>query len=257
MKRSVRGAGIIVIAVSFFAALSGCATTTSASPSPTVTLRPSASPTPGPAASVLPLPAGALFQINAVATASNGAIADLEMIAYLPTAATAGQVALLDSQCNYPGDAAAQGQPSWESQYPRTVYMNTTISSAARPGTPAWPNSSDPVAFSFLPVSAYTGAWVPGQSPCAAGLLTVPGIVTGVAPLWGSNPARGPYGWATPLGSYGFSGGGNDPSGPNTGTATVADCTVQLSPTASAASASVAGWPTRAYNKQTGCVFVG
>jgi hypothetical protein len=112
MKRSVRGAGIIVIAVSFFAALSGCATTTSASPSPTVTLRPSASPTPGPAASVLPLPAGALFQINAVATASNGAIADLEMIAYLPTAATAGQVALLDSQCNYPGDAAAQGQQS-------------------------------------------------------------------------------------------------------------------------------------------------
>jgi predicted secreted protein len=247
------GASIVLLTVS------GCVATPNASPSPTRTPGPVATPTPtvAPAAGVAPLPAGALFQINAVATASNGAIADLVMTASLPTAAAAGQVALLDAQCNYPGDVAAKGQPSWESQYPRTVYMNTTIIATARAGTPAWPNATDPLSFAFLPVSAYTGAFTQGQSPCAAGLLTVPGTVVGVAPLWGSNPALGPYGWATPLGSYGFSGGGNDPGGPNPGPATVTDCTVQLSPTASAASASVAGWPTRAYIKQTGCVFVG
>jgi hypothetical protein len=198
-----------------------------------------------------------LFQINAVATASNGAIADLVETVYMPTAVAAGQQALLDSQCNYPGDAAAQGQPRWETQYPRTVYLNTTITATARAGTPAWPNSTDPVVFNFIPVAAYTGAYTVLQSSCAAGKITVPGTVTGVAPLWGSNPAGGPYGWATTLGSYGFNGGGNDPGGPNPGTAVVTDCTVQLSGAASGASASVAAWATRAFNQQVGCVFVG
>jgi hypothetical protein len=204
-----------------------------------------------------PLPANGLFQINAVATASNGAIVDLVETAYLPGAADAAQKALLDSQCNYPAVAAFQGQPRWETQYPGAVYMNVTITATARAGTPAWPNSTDPVVFDFLPVSAYTGAYTVAQASCAAGVIAVPGTVNGIAPLWGSNPARGPYGWATPLGTYGFNGGGNDPSGPNPGTAVVTDCAVQLSGTAAAASASVAAWGTRAFNPRVGCVFVG
>ena len=210
-----------------------------------------AAPTPA------PLPADGLFQINAIATASNGAIADLVETALVPAAASPGQTALLDAQCNYPADPAAQGQPRWETQYPRTVYLNVTIVATPRAGTPAWPNSTDPVIFNFLPVSAYTGAYTVLQASCAAGKITVPGTVTGVAPLWGSNPAHGPYGWATTLGSYGFNGGGNDPGGPNPGTAVVTDCKVQLSASASGASPSVAAWATRAFNQQVGCVFVG
>ncbi len=256
MKRTVARAVVVVAAASVLVMLGGCSAgrathtpvvpgTSTSSPSPT----PAAAPTP------TPLPANGLFQINAVATASNGAIADLVELAYLPTAAAAGQTALLDAQCNYPGDPAAQGQPSWETQYPRTIYLNTTITATARAGTPAWPNSTDPVAFSFLPVSAYTGDYAVLQAQCAAGTITVPGTVNGVAPLWGSNPAHGPYGWATSLGSYGFNGGGNDPGGPLSGSTVITDCTVQLSATATAAG--VGSWATRAYARETGCVYVG
>jgi hypothetical protein len=83
------------------------------------------------------------------------------------------------------------------------------------------------------------------------------GTVTGVAPLWGSNPSGGPYGWATTLGSYGFNGGGNDPGGPNPGTAVVSGCKVQLSASASSVSTAIDAWLTRAFNQQVGCVFVG
>jgi hypothetical protein len=256
MKRSVARGFVAIAGAAIVMMLAGCvAAGPSSTPAPTGTATNSPSPTPAAAPTPTPLPGNGLFQINAVATASNGAIADLVEIAYLPTAAAAGQTALLDSQCNYPGDPAAQGQPSWESQYPRTVYLNTTITATARAGTPAWPNSTDPVAFSFLPVSAYTGAFSVLQAQCAAGAITVPGTVTGVAPLWGSNPAHGPYGWATPLGSYGFNGGGNDPGGPLSGNTVISDCAVQLSPTAT--SAGVGGWATRAYIKETGCVYVG
>jgi hypothetical protein len=252
-----RGA-VVVLAISLLVTLSGCGIgTPGQQPSATETASASAAPTPAAAPTPTPLPANGLFQINAVATASNGAIADLVEITYVPSPATNGQVALLDSQCNYPGDPAAQGQPSWESQYPRTVYLNTTITATPRAGTPAWPNSTDPVAFSFLPVSAYTGSYTVQEAPCAAGTIAVPGTVGGVAPLWGSDPAHGPYGWATPLGSYGFNGGGNDPGGPLSGTTVITDCAVQLSATALAAGGSVPGWATRAYLKQTGCVYVG
>jgi hypothetical protein len=243
-------------ATSVVLALSGCAFGGSAqTPAPTDTATATASPTPAAAPKPAPLPGNGLFQINAVATASNGAIADLVEVAYLPTTAGSGQTALLDSQCNYPGDPAAQGQPRWETQYPSTVYLNTAISATARAGTPAWPNTTDPVAFSFLPVSAYTGDYAVLQAPCAAGTIAVPGTVSGVAPLWGSNPAHGPYGWATSLGSYGFNGGGNDPGGPLSGSTVISDCTVQLSSTAIAAG--VGSWARRAYAKETGCVFVG
>jgi hypothetical protein len=237
-------------------ALSGC-TAGGSSPSATPTGHPTPTPTVAGLPTPSPLPGNGLFQINAVATASNGAIVDLVETALVPAAAAAGQTALLDAQCNYPGDPEAQGQPSWETQYPRTVYMNVTITATPRAGTPTWPNTSDPVVFNFLPVSAYTGAYTANQAGCAAGIVTVPGTVTGVAPLAGGNPAHGAYGWATPLGSYGFNGGGNDPGGPNPGTAIVTNCTVQLSGTASAAGPSVAAWVTRAFNPRVGCVFVG
>ncbi len=256
MNRSAaRGVTILVSAV-LLVVLTGCTTGGPAQtppPTATTTPTPTADGIPTPA----PLPGNGLFQINAVATASNGAIVDLVETAFAPTTAAPGQTALLDAQCNYPGDPAAQGQPRWETQYPRTVYLNVTITATPRAGTPTWSNSNDPVVFNFIPVSAYTGAYTVAQASCAAGNIAVPGTVTGVAPLWGSNPARGPYGWATPLGSYGFNGGGNDPGGPNAGTAVVTDCKVQLSASASAASPSIAAWPTRAYNPQVGCVFVG
>ena len=79
--------------------LAGCvAAGPSSTPAPTGTATNSPSPTPAAAPTPTPLPGNGLFQINAVATASNGAIADLVEIAYLPTAAAAGQTALLDSQ---------------------------------------------------------------------------------------------------------------------------------------------------------------
>jgi hypothetical protein len=254
-RSAARGVTILVSAL-LLAALTGC-TAGAAGPTSTPTVKTTPTPTAAGVPTPAPLPANGLFQINAVATASNGAIVDLVETAYVPVPVAPGQKALLDSQCNYPGDPAAQGQSSWESQYPRTIYLNVTITATPRAGTPAWSNSTDPVVFNFLPVSAYTGSYTVAQASCAAGAITVPGTVTGVAPLWGSIPARGPYGWATTLGSYGFNGGGNDPGGPNAGTAVVTDCKVQLSAAASAASPSVAAWPTRAYNPQVGCVFVG
>jgi hypothetical protein len=261
-RATARGILLIITALTA-ASLSGCAP--SVVPlSTTPTVPPSQSPTPTPSVAGRPtptrLPANALFQINAVATASNGAIVDLVETAYLPTTATAAQIALLNAQCNYPGDPAAQGQPSWITQYPATVYMHVTITATPRTGTPAWPNKSDPVVFSYIPVSAYHGAYSVNQPSCTAGIITVyptrTSTVHGVAPLAGGDPAHGAYGWATLIGTYGFN-NGNGPGGPNPGTAVVSHCAVQLSATAIAAGPKVAAWASQTVNNQGGCAFTG
>jgi hypothetical protein len=255
MKRSVFHG--VVIAVLVVAAVSGCASSIPA-PTGTPAPSPSASPTPAAAPSIPALPGNALFQISATATASNGAIADLLEIVYQPTAPTAADTALLDSQCNYPSVPSFQGQPSWESQYPRPVYMIASITATLRPGSRAWSNTTDPLIFDFMPLSAYSGDYKQVNSPCAAGSILVPGTIHGVAPLWSSNEVSGPYGWATAAGGYGFTGGGNDPGGPNLGgKAIVNNCTVQLSAGAAAANPAVAAWKTQQYQFAAGCVFRG
>jgi hypothetical protein len=64
------------------------------------------------------LPDTALFRVTATAKAHNGAVANLVETVYQPTTPSAMDVALLDSQCNYPGVPSLKGQPTGESVYP-------------------------------------------------------------------------------------------------------------------------------------------
>jgi hypothetical protein len=250
------GATILVLGM-----LSGCAApAVHGSPGPT---RPatddvgheSPSPTPtGPA----PLPANALFRISATVKAGNGATADLVETVYEPSPPDAVDTALLNAQCNYPGQPDFQGQPTWQSTVPDAVYLTTDITATLRPASPAFDNSADPVTFGFPGApGAYSGSYGIFEAYCDSGYIQIPGAVHGVAPLSGADPVHGFYGWATASGSsYGFYGGGNDPGGPDLGgTSVVSNCVVQVSAAALSADPKLAAWTTTPYALQDGCSF--
>ncbi|MDQ1545571.1 MAG: hypothetical protein QOH69_475 [Actinomycetota bacterium] len=215
-------------------------------------------PTPGPlAAAPSPgrLPDTALFRITATAKAHNGAVADLVETVYQPIAPTARDVALLDSQCNYPGVASLKGQPTWESGYPNPLIVATTITSTVRTGSPAW-SPDEKVIFYFLGTAAYTGAFTGFEAYCAPGILGVPGTIHGVAPVPGGDPVGGSLGWASRFVSYGFNGGGNYPVTPVVGgDVIVSDCAIQLSAAAKAASTVAAAWAAQPFVSANGCRF--
>ncbi len=201
------------------------------------------------------LPATALFRITATARAQNGAVADLVETVFQPVVPTAVDTALLDSQCNYPGVQSLEGQPSWESVYPRPLFVVTTITSAVRAGSPAW-SPDDEVIFYFLGIAAYSGSFAGFEAYCAPGIVRVPGRIHGVAPVPGADPVGGASGWASEIGSYGFDGGRNDPVAPVVGgTAIVSDCAIQLSAAAKAASPVAAAWATQPFVLVDGCRF--
>jgi hypothetical protein len=221
--------------------------TTSATPTPTST------PTPaGPA----PLPANALFSISATVTASNGATADLKQIVYKPIAQDAADVALLNKQCNYPGQPDFQGQPTWQAQYPNSLFLDVTMTATLHPGSPAF-LPGDAVNFGLGGgVSAYSGAYQTFEAYCSPGYITIPGTITGVATVPASDPAHALWGWASNPAQYGFDGGGNDPGQPDSsGTAVVSNCVVQLSADAKAAGPNIAGWATQPYAKTNACDY--
>jgi hypothetical protein len=263
MNRRVARVGILAAAsVLAISALSGCApaspvtppnhhkgsssgTSNNASP-PNAT--PTATPTPtGPP----PLPANALFQISATAAQPDGATVDLVETVYAPSAPTASDTALLNTQCNI------SGQPKWQASYPSSVsYLIATMTAQPRAGTPAWNTNAD-VATEFGGyVSAYSGAYHVAQADCAPGWIGVPGTVHGVTPVPAANSAKGKFGWASSGTTYGFDGDGNDPSDPNGGGSTiVSNCVVQLSAAAIAAAPAISAWTSQPFVQTVGCYY--
>jgi hypothetical protein len=216
-------------------------------------------PTPSPTATHLaPLPANALFRITATATAADGAVADLVQTVYQPTAPTAADTALLNSECNYPGVPDLQGNPDWQTQYSSPLILATTMSSTLHPGTTAW-SKDDTVLFTYAEnVSAYSGSYSGFEAYCSPGILVIPGTVHGVAPVPSTNPASAPLGWASSVGAYGFDGGGNvEDNSDLGGTAVIGNCAIELSAAAMAAGPAIAAWATQPYVATNGCIYLG
>jgi hypothetical protein len=271
MQRTILTATLMAAAaVLTLASLSGCSSPTPAhtsshehagsgnpgqatQPTKTATSTPTVAPTPaGPA----PLPANALFSISATVTASNGATADLVQTVYKPIASNAADIALLNSECNYPGQPDLQGQPTWQSQYPNSLYLDVTITATMHAGSPAF-LPADAVNFGYGGgASAYSGAYQTFEAYCAPGYITIPGTIHGVGTVPMSDPAHALWGWAANPAQYGFFGGGNDPGEPDSGgTAVVSNCVVRLSADAKAAGPSIAAWASQPYDKVNGCDY--
>ena len=249
LRRNVALVAVAVaVAVALGSLLFGCATTSAHTARPTQgTL--AAAPSRG------PLPDTALFRITATAKAPNGAIADLVETVYQPATPTAMDVALLDSQCNYPGVPSLKGQPTWESTYPNPLAVTATITSTVRTGSPAW-SPNEKVIFYFLGTAAYLGAYSGFEAYCAPGILGVPGTIHGVAPVPGGDPVGGSFGWANKFVSYGFNAGDNYPVTPVVGgDAIVYDCAIQLSAAAKAASTIASAWADQPFVLADGCRF--
>ena len=238
----------------------GSGTGAQAGQTPSLSPSSSATPTPTPTTPAGPpaLPANALFAISATVTAGNGATAHLYQVVYKPSAPDAADTALLNKQCNYPGQPDLKGQPNWQTQYANPLYLTSDLTATVSGFGPAWSNKTNPVLFGYLGVpAAFGGSYETWEAYCAAGFITVPGTIHAVAPVPASNPTTGSLGWAGALDNeFGFLGGGNFPGGPDLGgKAVVTDCVVQLSATASAASPKVAAWATQAFKLKNGCIF--
>jgi hypothetical protein len=263
VKHSALAAGLATgVVVAVMIALTGCAPVVRphpksiARPSSTATTAPA--PTPSPTASSLgPLPANALFRITATATASDGAVADLVQTVYQPTAQTAADTTLLNSECNYPGVPDLQGNPDWQTQYSSPLFLRTTMTSTLEPGTTAW-STDDTVLFAYAEnVSAYSGSYLGFEAYCAPGSLVIPGTVHGVAPVPSSNPAGAPLGWASTVGAYGFDGGGNAQDNTDLGgTAVIGNCAIELNAAATAAGPAIAAWATQPFVAANGCIYL-
>ncbi len=261
MKKSLVSAGAAsVVALAVIVALMGCAPAVlpkakagpgHPAPSPHASSTPGS--TPGPTSTPLgPLPANALFRITATVTEPGGASADLVQTVFAPAAPTAADTALLNAQCNSPG------QPTWQSNYSSPLYVTTTITATLHPGSPVWSTNDQIAAYFTGATSAFSGAYSVAQADCAPGYITIPGTIHGVAPVDASNPANGEYGWASVFGQYGFDGGGNDPgAADSSGTGVVKNCTIEESAAAQAASTVVAGWLTQTFVLAHGCSFTG
>ena len=263
-------AGSAAAALLVVGVLSGCApspvpTSSSASApgpsSPTEVATPTASatPTPTPTPTGPPvLPANALFSIYATVTASDGASGTLYQVVYKPVSPDAADTALLNKECNYPGQPDFKGQPKWQSGYPSPLYLTTDITTTLDAGSPAWKNTKDGVLFWFLGApGAFSGSYAPWEAACDSGFTKIPGTIHGVAPVPSSNPTGGSLGWAGSMNNqFGFIGGGNAVSNDDLGgTALIKNCVVQLSPEAKAANSKVAAWPTKPFTLENGCTF--
>lgn len=268
MKRSL--VRTVVIAVSILVAgtaLSGCAPaahvspphtghpsggghpTTGATPPP----EPTATPTPTPfPASLGALPANALFRITAQGIQPDGATVDLVQTVFAPTAATASDTTLLDSQCNL------QGSPKWPTLFPGgSLFVDTTVTATIDPTTPNF-NTNATIAATFdFEASAFSGSYHEAQAPCAPGYIGLPGTMHGVGVVLKTDPAHGEWGWASSNAQYGFFGDGNDPSDPNggNGDTIVKNCAVQLSPAALSIEPALSAWETQPYVESKSCYY--
>jgi hypothetical protein len=194
-------------------------------------------------------------------TTTSGGAADLVETVYKPIAQDAADVALLNSQCNYPGVPDLQGQPTWQTEVPNAQLLTGDLTATLHAGSPAFDNNSDFVLFAFPGgPGAYGGSYGIFEAYCDSGYIQVPGTVHAVAAISSADPVHGFYSWAGDLaqaGGYGFSGGGNDPGGPDLGgTSVVKNCSVQVSADAIAADPKLAAWKTTTPEFGLGCTFI-
>ena len=261
MKNSILTSGsVTLVALGLIVALAGCAPavhpgskTGNGNPASNGSAAASATPSATPTAAGLgPLPANALFRITATVTEPGGAKADLVETVFAPAAPTASDTALLNAQCNFPGD------PGWAANYANPLYVTATITATLHPGTHAWSADDGVAAYFSGSAAAFSGDYHVAQADCADGNISIPGTIHGVVPVDASNPSTGTYGWAGPMAGYGFDGGGNFPGDANSGgTGVVKDCVIEESAAATAASPVVEGWLTQPFDIQSGCRFIG
>jgi hypothetical protein len=134
------------------------------------------------------------------------------------------------------------------------------MTATLHPGSPAWDNSNNSVLSDFWASGDFTGAYHTFEAECSPGFITIPGTEQAISPIQSVNPSGQNWGWAGEFGAFGFYGGGNDAQDQEDlgGGAVVANCAIQLSPTA-AASSVAAGWAAAAptYKLINGCDFQG
>jgi hypothetical protein len=264
MKRSALAIGAIV-SLAVVAGLTGCAPavhphhSSAASRTPSFhTAAPTATPGSTAAAGPGPLPANALLRITATVTAPGGAAADLVQTVYQPTAITAAQKTELTAAC--PDIDDDETDAPWLNNYATALILTSTMTATLHPGSPAWANSANPVLSNFMALGDFSGAYNPFEADCAPGFIAIPGTEHAIAPIQATDPAGQNFGWAGEFASYGFYGGGNDPTENEDlgGAAVVSNCTIELSATA-AANSVAAGWAAAApgYKLIDGCGFDG
>ena len=197
-----------------------------------------------------PLPANALFQITALATASNGATARLTQTVFEPVAQSATDTALLNATCG----TNVMGPGGWQAANPDSLFLDVSLVATLQPGSPPFLNADNLLETGLAGWQAYSGSYRHGQAYCSAGYMVIPGTAHEVGFVAASNPALGSAklpGWAAdsepyaPPISYGFVGGGNYASedGDHVGGSTVvSDCYIQLSVEAKTVVASQASW---------------
>jgi hypothetical protein len=235
----------VMAALTVVVALSGCAPHPSASPTPTHSSRAVSTPTATPTPTLPPLPADVLFQITVVATASDGATAQLVEIVHNPVAATSTQSAdesLLDTECD-----------SWRNAFPSTAFLVANVTTTVTSGT--W-NPDNTIAADMAGYPVWTGDQRPFQAYCASALPSIPGTARAVSPV-GGGKADAEGGWG--IYRYGFGvptdpGAGASPSATNV---VLSDCAIQLG-TGAKASVFAGTWPSSAKtDKGLSCFFGG
>lgn len=218
-----------------------------------------AAPTPTPTPTTTwppPLPANALFQISATVTAPGGMSANLVQTVYNPAPITAAQKTTFNTACKGLSDPDAQGAP-WLNNYATADVLSSTMTATLNPGSAPWDNKNQGVLADFMAFGAFSGAYEGFEAGCAPGFIEIPGTETAIAPIQSSNPSGQNYGWAGGFSAYGFYGGGNSQSNVDLGgKAIVANCHVQLSPTAQAVPAAAA-WATKSMGLYDGCDYSG
>jgi hypothetical protein len=208
----------------------------------------SATPSVTPSAAAVPLPATALFRITGVATAPDGAVADLTETVYAPSALSASEKAQITAQCPASG---------WPGNYPSPAGVRATVVAALHPGSKAW-TAYSPVGVtpSLGNLAAWTGQFdASANFGCASpGAITIPGTTNGIQPV---SPAGSPAGalggtgWYNGIYGFWMYYGGNDPDGPPASLrVTLSDCAIEVGPRALAGNPATASWPTEAQDAQ-------
>ena len=225
--------------------LTGCAPHPAATASPSATSRAVSTPTPSATPTLPPLAADVLFQITVVATAPDGATAQLTETVHTPVAATTTQSAdetLLDNECD-----------SWRKAFASTKFLVGNVTTTVTSGT--W-NPDNAVASDMAGYPVWTGDQRPFQAYCASALPSIPGATRAVSPVGGGDPDTD-GGWG--IYRYGFA-IPTDPAAGDTPAATdvvLSRCRIQLG-TAASDSVFAGTWPTTAQTDNgLSCFFGG
>jgi hypothetical protein len=201
----------------------------------------SATPTP----TEQPLPADVLFRITVIATAPNGAVAQLTETVHAPVDATdqqAADEAQFDNECD-----------SWRQAFSPTQFLVGQFSEIVTSGV--W-DPKQVVAADMAGYPVWQGDEQPYQAFCASALPSIPGAARAVSPVGGGKPDSD-GGWG--VYRYGF-GIPTDPGAADSPSPTdvvLSTCSIQLGDAAKD-SVFASSWPSSAQTDNgLSCFFGG